>query len=77
MLRGCGRAFVFFYLEAHHHLVNNGVGVVEAEFIDSNSYFSEFKVSFAEVVLEVFSIFLCLVCAFLRSDVIFEEPLLV
>ena len=62
VLCGCGRAFIFFYLEARHHLVYNGVGVVEAEFIDSTSYFLEFKVSFAEVVLEVVPIFVCLVC---------------
>ena len=73
----CGHAFVFVYLETRHHLVENCVGVVEAKFIDSTSCFSEFKVSFAEVVLEVFPRFVCLVCAFPRSYVIFEDPLLV
>ena len=77
VLCGCGRAFVFIHLEERHHLVNNCIGVVEAEFIDGTSFFSEFKVSFAEVVLEVFPRFVCLVCAFPRSGVIFEDPLLV
>ena len=77
MLCGCGCVFVFVYLEARHHLVNNGVGVVEAEFIDGTSCFSKFKVSFVEVVLEVVPRFVCLVCAFPCSDVIFEDPLLV
>ena len=60
-----------------HHLVDNGVGVVEAKFIDITSCFLEFKASFAEVVLEFVSRFVCLVCAFPRLDVIFEDPLLV
>ena len=77
MLCDCGRMFVFVNLEACHHLVDNGVVVVEAEFIDGTSCFSEFKVRFAEVVLEFFPRFVCLVCAFPRSDVIFEDPLLV
>ena len=76
MLCGGGRAFVIFDMEARHHLVDNGVGVVESEFIDGTSCFSDFKVSFAEVVLEVFPRFVYLVCAFPRSDVIFEDPLL-
>ena len=54
VLCGGGHVFVFVDLEARHHLVNNCIGVVEAEFIDITSCFLEFKVSFAEVVLEVF-----------------------
>ena len=76
MLYCCGHAFVYVYLEVRHHLVYNGVGLVEAGFVDSTSCLSEFKVSFAEVVLEVVPHFVCLVCVFPCSDVIFEDPLL-
>ena len=77
MLCGCGHAFVFVNLEARHHLIDNGVGVVEAEFIDGASCFSEFKVSFAEVVLEFGPRLVCVVCTFPCTDVIFEDPLFV
>ena len=72
MLCGCGSALVFVDLEARHHLVHNGVGVVKSQFINSTSCFYEFKVSFAEVMFEVVSCFIRLVCALPRSDVIFE-----
>ena len=75
MLCGCGSALVFVDLEARHHLIDNGVGVVEDEFINITSCFSEFKVSFAEVVFEVVPHFVCLVCALPHSDVIFEDSL--
>ena len=75
LLCGCGNALVFVNLEACHHLVDNGVGVLEAEFINSTSCFLEFKVSFAEVVFEVVPHFVCLVCALPCSDVIFEDSL--
>ena len=75
MLCGCGCAFVFVYLEARHHLVHNGVGVVKAQFINYPSSFSEFKVSFSEVKFEVVPHFVRLVCALPRSDVIFEDLL--
>ena len=52
VLCGCGCAFVFVYLEARHHLVDNGVSVVEAEFVDGTSCLLEFKVRLAAVVLE-------------------------
>ena len=61
MLCGCVCAFVFINLEACHHLIENGVGVVEAKFIDGASCFSEFKASFAEVVLEVDPRLVCVV----------------
>ena len=77
MLCGCDSALVFFDLEVCHHLFNNGAGVVEAKLINSTSFLSEFKVSFAEVVFEVVPLFVCLVCALPRSDVIFEDSLLV
>ena len=40
VLCGCGSALVFVDLEAHHHLVDNGVGAVEYKFINSTSCFS-------------------------------------
>ena len=77
MLCGCGHTFVFVNLEARHHLIDNGVGVVEAEFIDGASCFSEFKVSFTEVVLEVGQRLVCVVCTLPCADVIFEYLLFV
>ena len=58
-------------------MIDNGVGIVEAEFIDGASCFLEFKVSFAEVVLEVGPHLVCVVCTFPCADVIFEDPLFV
>ena len=40
MLCDGGHAFVFINLEVCHHVVDNGVGVVEAGFIDGTSCFS-------------------------------------
>ena len=77
LLCGCGQAFVFVDLEARHHLIENGIGVVEAGFIDSASCFLEFKVSVTEVVLEVAPHLVCVVCTFTRADFIFEDPLFV
>ena len=70
---GCGCALVFVDLEASHHLVKNGVGVVKAYFINCPSSLSEFKASFAEVMFEIAPNFLRLVCALPRSDVIFKD----
>ena len=75
VLCGCGSVLVFVDLEAHHHLVHNGVGVVKAEFINLTSCLPEFKVSFAEVVFEVVPCSVCLVCALPHSDIIFEDSL--
>ena len=77
MLCGCGRMLVFVNLEACHHLIDNDVGVVGAVFIDGASTFSEFKASFAEVVLEVEPRLVYVVCTFPRADVIFEDTLVV
>ena len=77
MLCGCSCAFVFVDLEARHHLIDNGLGVVEAEFIDGASCFLEFKVSLAEVVLEVGPLLVSVICTFPCVDVIFEDPLFV
>ena len=75
MLCGCVCAFVPVNLEARHHLVNNGVGVVEAQFIVCSSIFSKFKVSFTEVMFKIFPYFVRLVGAFPHPDVIFEDSL--
>ena len=66
---------VFIDLEALHHLVHKGVGVVKYQCIDFPSNLSEFKVSFAEVIFEIFPSFVRFVCALPRSDVIFEDSL--
>ena len=73
VLCGCGFALVFVDSEARHHLFHNGVGVVEAQFINYPSSLSEFKVSFAEVMFEIVPFFVRLVCAFPHPDVVFED----
>ena len=75
MLCGCGCAPFFVNLYSRRHLVNNGVGVVESQFINCLSSISEFKVSFAEVMFKIVPCFVRLVCAFPRPDVIFEDSL--
>ena len=77
MLCGCGHAFVFVNLEARHHLIDNGVGVVESKLINGSSCFLEFKVTFAEVLLEVGPRIVCVVCKFSCADVILEDLLCV
>ena len=54
VLGGSGCAFVLVDLGAHHHLIYDGVGVVEAQFVNLSAGFHEFKVRFLEVVLEIF-----------------------
>ena len=76
MLCGCGCALIYVNLEAHHHLFHNGVGVVKSQFINSPSCFSEFNVSFAEVMFEVVPCFISFVFALPHSDVIFEDSLI-
>ena len=75
MLCGCDCALVFVNLEARHHLVHNGVGVVKSQCINCPSSLSEFKVSFAEVMFETVPSFVHLVCALPRLDVVFEDLL--
>ena len=75
MLCGCGCAFSLVDLEARHHLIHDGVVVVVAQFSNSSSGFSEFKVNFAEVMFKIFPRFVRLVGAFPRPDVIFEDSL--
>ena len=57
VLCGCGCAFILVDLETRHHLVHDGVGVAEAQFVNLSSSFSEFKVSFTEVMFENFPCF--------------------
>ena len=53
-------------------MIHDGVGVVEDQFVNCSSGFSEFKVSFTEVVFKIFPCFVRLVGAFSRPDVVFE-----
>ena len=75
MLCGCGCALVFVNLEACHHLVHNGYGVVKSQFINFPSSLSEFNMSFAEVMFEIIPCFLHLVYALPRPDIVFEDSL--
>ena len=56
-------------------MVHNGVGVVEAQFINCHSSLSYFKVSFTEVMFEIVQCVVRLVCAFPRPYVVFENLL--
>ena len=75
VLGGGGCAFVLVDLEARHNLIYNGVGVVEAQFVNRSDFFPEFKVSFSEVVSEVIPCFVRRIGAFPRPDVVFENSL--
>ena len=77
MLGSGACAFIFINLEAHHNLIYNGVGILESKFIDRSACFSELKVSFSEVVLEMFPIFVRRSGAFPRTYVVFEHLLFV
>ena len=73
VLCGCGCAFVLVDLEASHHLIHNGVSVMESQFVNCSYGFSEFKVSFTEVTFKIVLCFVHLVGAFPRLDVVFED----
>ena len=75
VLGGGGCAFVLVDLEVHHNLIYDGVGVVEAQFVNPSASFPEFKVSFTEVVLEVIPCFVRHIGEFPRLDVVFESSL--
>ena len=75
VLCGYGCAFVLVNLEARHHLIHDGVGILEAQFVNCSSCFSYFKVSFKEVVFKTFPWFVCLAGAFPSPDVVFEYSL--
>ena len=70
---GCGYAFVLVDLEARHHLIHDSVGVVEAQFVNSSSGFSDLNVSFTEVVFKIVPCFIRLVGAFPRPYFVFED----
>ena len=72
VLCGSGCAFILVNLEAFHHLVHDGVGVVEDQFVYCSSSFSEFKVIFTEVMFKIVPCFVRVVGAFPRPDVVFE-----
>ena len=67
----------FVDLEAHHHLIYDGVGVVESKFANRSAGLSELKLIFSEVVLEIIPIFVCRSGAFPRTDAVFENSLFV
>ena len=75
MLCGCCCAFILVDLEARHHLVHDGVGVVEAQLVNCSSNLSGLKVRFTEVMSKIVPCFVCLVGAFPRPDVVFEDSL--
>ena len=77
MLGGCGCAFVFVDLEARNYLIYDSVGVAEAKFVDLSAGFSEIKVSFSEVVIEIIPSFVLRSGAFPCTDVVFEHSLFV
>ena len=77
VLGGVGCEFFFVDLEAQHHLICNGVGVMEAQFVNRSAGFPEFKVSFLEVALEFIPCFVLRIGASPRPDVVFEDSLYV
>ena len=75
VLCGCGCTFILVYLEAHHHLIHDGLGVVESQFVNRSPGLSDFKVRFTEVVFKIVPCFVRLAGAFPRPDVVFEYSL--
>ena len=75
VLGGGGCAFVLFDLEARHHLIYVGVGVVEAQFVNSSAVLPDLKVRLSEVVFEVIPCFVRRVGVFPHLDVVFENSL--
>ena len=73
VLGGGGCAFILVNLEARHHLIYDGVGVVKYQFVNCADGFREFKASFSVVVTEVFPYFIRQIGAFPRPDVVFED----
>ena len=64
--------FVLVDLEALHHLINDDVGVVEAQFFNGFVGFPELKMSLLEVVFQVIPCFVRQIGDLSRPDVIFE-----
>ena len=72
---GCGCVFVLVDLEAHHHLIYDGVGIVKSQFVNCAAGFPEFKVSLSEVVLKVVPCFVRRIGEFTRTYVVYEDSL--
>ena len=68
-----GCVLVFVDLEVFHIVVYDGHGVVESQIVNCSAGFSEFKVSFLEVVFEVIPSFVGRIGAFPCPDVVFEN----
>ena len=77
MLGGVGCVFIFVDLEPLHHLIYNGVGVVESKFVNCYAGISEIKVSFLEVMFEIFPSLVRWSGAFPRTYGVFENSLFV
>ena len=77
MLGGVGCAFVLVDLEALHHLIYDGVGVVESQYVNPSTGFYDIKVIFPEVVFEIIPYFVRRIGAFPRTDVVFKKSLFV
>ena len=77
VLGGCGCVLLLVDLGVHHNLIYNGVGIVEAQFVNRSAGFPVFKVSFLEVVFEVIPYVVCRIGAFPRPNVVFEDSLFV
>ena len=77
MLGGVGCAFVLVDLKVCNHLIYDGIGVVEDQFVNCSAGFYELKVSFLEVVFEIISCFVRRSGAFPQTDVVFENSLFV
>ena len=75
VLGGGGCAFFLVDLEVRHHLIYDGIGIAEAQFVNCSTGFPEFKVSFSEAVPEVVPCFVLRIGAFLHLDVVFEDLL--
>ena len=69
--------FVLVNLEVLHHLIYDGAGVVESQFVNRSAGLYELKVSFLEVVLEIIPCFLRRSGLFPHTDVVFENSLFV
>ena len=72
VLDGGGCAFILVNFEARLHLIYDGVGVVESQFVNCSSGFPEFKVSFLEVVIEILPSVVRRIGAFPHPYVVFE-----
>ena len=68
---------VLIDLEALHHFIYDGIGVVEAQFVYRSACFPDLKVSFLGAVFQVIPCFVCRIGVFPLPDVVFEDSLFV